>query len=198
MTAALKLTIDDYLAAEADSPVKHEFAGGETIAMSGAEPAHNVVREALSIEIGIALRGRPCLSFSADQRVHLAETNLFCYPDLVVVCGPPEFVGPRPRSLTNPTALVEVLSPSTEIWDRNGKFAHAQRCASLRVYVLVDPLSRRIEWFTRGEAGRWEYQSMAGEGLCRIDALDLTLDLATVFSGLDRLGDSAVWADAAE
>jgi Uma2 family endonuclease len=161
MPAALRLTVDDNLAAEA-----------EAIAMASVEPQHDVVRAALSVEIGLALRGRPCLSFSADQRVLLAETSLSCYPDLVVVCGSPEFAVPRPRSLTNPTALLEVLSPSTEIWDRNGKFAHTQRHDSLRVYVLVDPASLRIEWFTRGEAGRWEYQSVAGEGLCRIDALD--------------------------
>jgi Uma2 family endonuclease len=121
MSAALKPTLDDYLATEAEAPLKREFAGGEVIAMAGAEPEHNAVREALSVEVGVAPRGGPWLSFSADQRVNVRETDAYFYPDLVIVCGPPEFVGPRPRSLQNPTAWFEVLSPT-----RDG--AHRSTC----------------------------------------------------------------------
>jgi Uma2 family endonuclease len=187
MTAALRPTLDDYLATEAEAPLKREFAGAEVIAMTGAEPEHNAVREALSVEVGVALRGGLWLSFSADQRINVRETDAYFYPDLVIVCGPPEFVGPRPRSLQNPTAWFEVLSPSTESWDRGGKFAHARRCASLDVYVLIDPVSRRVEWYTRGEGGRWSYQSVEGAGRVAFEGLDLTLDVATLFATLEGL-----------
>lgn len=188
MTAVLKLTVDDYLSTEADAPHKREFVGGEIIAMAGAEPEHNAVRERLSVEVSLALRGRPCQSFSADQRVRITETGLYCYPDLVIVCGSPEFVPPRPRSLTNPTALFEVLSPSTESWDRGAKFAHVQQCSTLRAYVLIAPETRRIEWYTRQEAGRWVYQSIERKGALRLESIDVTLDVAAIFAQLELLG----------
>ncbi|MCK6575240.1 Uma2 family endonuclease [Myxococcota bacterium] len=187
MTAALEPTIDDYLDTEADAPSKREFAGGEIIAMAGAEPEHNVVRESLSAQVWASLRGRPCRSFSADQRVNVGETEAYFYPDVVIVCDPPRFVGPRPRSLQNPSAWFEVLSPSTESWDRGGKFAHARRCASLRIYALIDPVDRRVEWYTRGEGGRWAYQSVEREGSVTFEGLDVTLDVATLFATLEGL-----------
>lgn len=187
MTAALGPTIDGYLDTEADAPFKREFAGGEIIAMAGAEPEHNVVRESLSALVWASLRGRPYRSFSADQRVNVGETEAYFYPDLVIVCDPPRFVGPRPRSLQNPSAWFEVLSPSTESWDRGGKFAHARRCASLRIYALLDPVARRVEWYTRGEGGRWAYQCVEREGSVTFEGLDVTLDVATLFATLEGL-----------
>ncbi len=187
MNAALRMTLEDYLAAEADAPEKSEFANGEVIAMSGASPRHNAVKEALVSLLWAGLRGRACRSFSSDQRVHIPETGLFCYPDVVAVCGPPTFVPPAPPALTNPTAVFEVLSPSTESWDRGGKFAHVQRSAAVQVYALLDPERRRVEWYTRRGDDRWEYRSVTGEGAFEIEPLGVTLNTAELFADLDSL-----------
>lgn len=191
MTAVPLLTLEDYLATEAASEVKREFVNGETVAMAGAEPEHNAVREQLSIAVGLALRGGGCQSFSADQRVLLEETGLYCYPDLVVVCGPPAFRAPAPRSLTNPVAIFEVLSPSTEVWDRGGKFAHCRRRASLQLYALVDPATRTVEWYTRGEGENWTYRALTKSGPWPLDVLGITLELGDLFSQLDALEAAA-------
>jgi hypothetical protein len=102
VTAVPKLTVEDYLAMEAEATEKHEFYGGEVVAMSGARPAHNVVTTRLTLAVGNALGSRPCLTFSSDQRVRVDETGAYCYPDLSVVCGRPDFAGPAPDSLLNP------------------------------------------------------------------------------------------------
>jgi Uma2 family endonuclease len=189
MTAVPKLTVEDYLAMEARATEKHEFYGGEIVAMSGARPAHNVVTTRLTLVVGNALGSRPCLSFSSDQRVRIDETGAYCYPDLSVVCGRPEFAGPAPDSLLNPDAVFEVLSPTTESRDRGGKFSHFQHLASLRVYALVDPTLRRIEWYTRSadRPGEWIYRSVDARGVAVIDVLGISLAAAEIFSPLDLL-----------
>lgn len=188
MNVAHKRILDEYLATEARSPVKRELLGGEVFAMSGARPAHNVVTSRLTAEMDAALRGRPCLVFSADQRVHLEVTEDYCYPDLVVTCEPPRFVPPAPDSLVNPTAIFEVVSPTTESWDRGGKFTLYQGIPSLALYVLVDPARRRVEWYTRVEGSdAWLYRSAAGDTPARLDPLAVTLVPDTLFAALDLL-----------
>lgn len=188
MNVAHKRILDEYLATEARSPVKRELLGGEVFAMSGARPAHNVVTSRLTAEMDAALRGRPCLVFSADQRVHLEATEDYCYPDLVVTCEPPRFVPPAPDSLVNPTAIFEVVSPTTESWDRGGKFTLYPGIPSLALYVLVDPARRRVEWYTRVEGSdAWLYRSAAGDSPARLDPLGVTLVPDTLFAALDLL-----------
>lgn len=189
MSAALKPTVDDYLATEADSPVKREFVGGDIYAMGGARPRHNVVTTRLTSLVDTALQGRPCMTFSADQRVTVDATGGYFYPDLTVTCEPPRFVLPAPDALTNPTVLFEVLSPSTASWDRGGKFAHYQRCPSLQAYVLVDPDLRRLECYTRAAppASGWHYHSADGDTPLSVDTLGLTLVPTTLFAVLDAL-----------
>jgi Uma2 family endonuclease len=180
--------LDEYLATEERSPVRREFLGGEVFAMGGARPAHNVVTSRLTAEMDAALRGRPCLVFSADQRVHLEATEDDCYPDPVVTCEPPRFVPPAPDSLVNPTAIFEVVSPTTESWDRGGKFTLYQSIPSLALYVLVDPARRRVEWYTRVEGSdAWLYRSAAGDTPARLDPLGVTLVPDTLFAALDLL-----------
>ncbi len=188
MNAARKLVLEAYLATEERSAVKREFLGGEIFALSGARPAHNVVTSRLTAELDAALRGRPCLVFSADQRVHLEATEDYCYPDLVVTCERPRFVPPAPDSLTNPTAVFEVVSPTTESWDRGGKSTLYQGIPSLALYVLVDPARRRVEWYTRVEGSdAWLYRSAAGDTPARLDPLDVSLVPNTLFAALDLL-----------
>lgn len=192
MSAALKPDVLDYLAVEATSADRHEFYAGEIVAMGGARPRHNAVAMELALAVGGALRGRPCLVFASDQRIRLEASDAFCYPDLTVVCGAPRFVGPAPESLVNPTVVFEVVSPSTERWDRGGKFGHYRACPSLRTYVLLDPRSRTVEWFERPVGGdasgeAWVYRAVTGDTPARLDALGVTLVPAALFAVLDRL-----------
>jgi Uma2 family endonuclease len=131
-----KLTAAEYLAIEREAPLKSEFYNGEMFAMAGASREHNAIKDNLIIEAGSRLKGRRCRTFSSDQRVQLTPTGMFVYPDIVLVCDPPQYSELDRDSLVNPDVVVEVLSPSTEGYDRGFKFAQYQLLPSIREYVL--------------------------------------------------------------
>ena len=170
------MTYSEYLAAEAVAEVRHEFLNGEVWAMAGGTIEHGALAMALGRELGVALRGKPCRAFSSDVRVRIPETDLATYPDLSVVCGKLETAADDKDAITNPIVLVEVLSDSTEAYDRGAKWAHYRRIASLRDYVLVSQAERLIEVYRRTEGGRFElYEARAGE----------TIELASIGARLD-------------
>ena len=161
-----KLTAAEYLAIERDAEFKSDFYNGEMFARAGASRDHNRVKENLIGEIGGRLTGKPCRTYSSDQRVSAAASGLYTYPDIVVVCGREEFDPLDRHTMTNPTALIEVLSPSTENYDRVQKFRLFQPLASLREYVLVSQDEMRVECFVRQENGSWlltVYDDPAGD-----------------------------------
>jgi Uma2 family endonuclease len=154
----------EYLAAEAASTTKHEWLRGEVFAMAGGTPEHAALAMAIGGELRAALRDRPCRVFSADARIRVLATGLATYPDVTVVCGRLETDPDDASAITNPVLLVEILSDSTEGYDRGEKFAHYRRIPSLREYVLVAQRGRRIEVYQRNDAGRWElYDAGTGE-----------------------------------
>lgn len=144
-----RFTLEEYLALERRADHKSEFLGGEIFAMAGASFRHNVLVANIMRELGARLRQGPCQPVASDQRVQVQPTRLNTYPDVVVVCGEPEFTDDHLDTLTNPTVLMEVLSESTEAYDRGEKFAHYRRIASLSDYVLVSQDKRRVEHYTR-------------------------------------------------
>jgi Uma2 family endonuclease len=149
-------TPEQYLAMERDAPTRNEYIAGEIFATSGASLAHNRISANVSRTLGNALEGRDCDVVGSDMRVHVPATTLYTYPDVVVVCGEPEFAdGEYLDTLTNPVAVVEVLSPSTEAYDRGEKFAHYRRLPSLVDYVLVSQNALRVEHFARQPDGSW-------------------------------------------
>lgn len=152
---APKLTEAEYLALEAAATEKSEFVDGELLAMSGVSIAHDTIVGNLHLALGNALRGTPCRVHSSDVRVRIAETGLYAYPDLSIVCGAPELDGANPPSLLNPRVLVEVLSASTERWDRGAKLAHYRHRASVELIVLVDSRAREVERIARNPDGTW-------------------------------------------
>ena len=174
MTAVLKtkLTAREYLAIENRAEFRSEFFNGEMFAMSGASPRHNVIRENLSGEIFARLKGGPCRAVSSNQRVLVDRTGLYTYPDLLIVCGPFELDPENSHTITNPTAIVEVLSPSTEKYDRGAKFRNYQQIPSLKEYVLVAQDEAVIDRYVRLSDGSWGLVSFVG--------LDATLAFATV------------------
>ena len=156
----------EYLAWERLQPEKHELLDGEVFAMSGATYAHNKIVGNLVRELGNVLLHRRCDVTSSDLRVHVPATGLFSYPDVTVICGDPLFEDGTLDTLLNPTVLVEVLSESTEGYDRGKKFRHYRSIATFREYVLVAEDVVSVERYTRGDDGVWSlHESGAGERL---------------------------------
>ncbi len=180
-------TEEEYLAFERSAPGRHEFVGGEIIAMAGGSARHAAIAASVTRVLGNKLEGRPCIAFSSDMRVHIPTTGLYTYPDVTVACGKLEFHAKEPQTLLNPTLIVEVLSEGTEAYDRGAKFAHYRRIASLAAYVLVAQAEKRVELYERKEEGRWELTEQIDEGTLAIPSHDITLDLADVYAKLDLL-----------
>jgi Uma2 family endonuclease len=179
----LTRTYAEYAAAEAMSATKHEWLNGEVFAMAGGTPEHAGLAASVIRELGLALRGRPCRVFSSDLRVRVQATGLATYPDASVFCNKLATDRDDPQAVVNPVVLIEVLSTSSEAYDRGEKFAHYRRIPSLQEYVLVSQHEPRIEVHRRNEAGRWElYEAGAGESIelasigCRLNVDDIYRD----------------------
>src|SRR5215203_5528676 len=131
-------TIAEYLRAEETAVEKHEFHDGEILAMSGGSPAHSLIATNAGREIGNRLKGKPCRVYNSDLRVAVAASARFVYPDLTIVCGGLEFHpdDAKRHTVTNPRVLIEVLSPTTEAYDRGDKFAQYREIPSFQEYVL--------------------------------------------------------------
>ena len=176
------MTYAEYLAAEAVSEVRHEYLNGEVWAMAGGTPEHAALALAVGSELRQALRGKPCRAYSADLRVRIVDTGLSTYPDVSVVCGQLETAPDDKDAVTNPIVLVEVLSESTEGYDRGAKAAHYRRIPSLREYVLVSQAEPRIEVHRRAESGRWELlEARPGETI-ELVSLGARLDVAAIYA----------------
>ena len=146
---------EEYLALEASSNVKHEFLEGQIYGMAGGTPEHAALKAALTGLLFAQIRGGRCRAHGSDLRVRVLETGLATYPDVTVVCGPWERDPSDEHAVTNPTLLVEVLSRSTEDYDRGDKFEHYKRMPSLRQYVLVSHREREIEVWSRTPNNDW-------------------------------------------
>jgi Uma2 family endonuclease len=144
-----RYTPAEYLSLERTSETRHEYYRGEMFAMSGASREHNLIAGNLSREIGTQIMDRPCEVYQSDMRVKVATTGLYTYPDVVVVCGEPRFEDKLVDTLHNPTVVCEVLSESTEAYDRGLKFGHYRRIPSLREYVIVSQERMSVERFSR-------------------------------------------------
>jgi Uma2 family endonuclease len=147
-------TFAEYLEQERTSDIKHEFVNGEIFDMAGGTIEHGRLVLSTAGVLFAQLRGRPCVGYSSDVRVRVLATGLATYPDMSVVCGKLERDPADANAIVNPSVLVEVLSDSTERYDRGEKFAHYQRLPSLKEYVLVSQHGPRIEVFRRNDDGR--------------------------------------------
>ena len=141
------ITPEAYLASERKAKFKSEYIHGEILAMSGASNAHNLITLDIGTELNMQLRKRGCLVYVNDMRVRTSPTGSYFYPDVVVVCDKPRFEDNVFDTLLNPILIVEVLSPSTEVYDRGEKFMHYQELASLQEYVLVSQDRIHVEHY---------------------------------------------------
>jgi len=176
-----RITYREYLEAEVKSEIKHEWFDGVVYDMAGGTPEHGALAIAMAVLLGKGLEARSCRVFSSDVRVRVLATGLATYPDLSVVCGRLETHPEDDRSITNPVVLVEVLSDSTEGYDRGEKFAHYRRIPSLREYVLVAQREPRIEVYRRTDSGSWELREAgAGESL-DLASVDVRLHVDEIY-----------------
>lgn len=180
-----RLTYAEYLQREAQVDFLAEFLDGEVWLMSGGTAAHAQLTSNVTITLGSALRGRPCRVYAESLRVYLPARNEGTYPDLKVICGPPEHHEVDPIAVINPTMLVEVLSDSTEQFDRGSKFARYRTLESLQAYLLVDQHQPRLELFERNPDGSWLFTvAEAGETL-QVRALEIELAVDEVYEDVE-------------
>jgi Uma2 family endonuclease len=178
------LTEEQYLEIERAAESKSEFFEGEMFPMAGAGASHNRLVWNMIAELAPQLGSGPCQGFPSDMRVRVSSSGLFTYPDVVVVCGEPQFLDDRRDTLLNPSLIVEVLSPSTESYDRGRKFEHYASIPSLSEYLLVASDRIHLDLYVRQPGGQWLLTSANGpEG-----ALDL-------ISARCRLMASALYRD---
>jgi len=176
-----RMTYAEYLEFEKTSETKHEYVNGEVYAMAGGTRAHARLASSFVILVGPQLFNRPCAAYSSDLRVRIEATGRSTYPDVTVVCGAEITSTADEDCITNPTLLVEVLSPSTEASDRGDKWAHYQRLPSLREYVLVSSDQKRVEVFSReNDLGEWRYVETR-VGTLALQSIGATLDLDALY-----------------
>ncbi|KAA1261439.1 hypothetical protein LF1_39870 [Rubripirellula obstinata] len=149
------LTPQQYLTCEREASFKSEFYRGETFAMAGASREHNLIVGNIVGEVRNSLKSRDCEVYPSDLRVKVSATGLYTYPDATVVCEDPQFEDDQMDTLINPTVLFEVLSKSTESYDRGTKFAQYRSIASLKEVVLITQDRFSVESFVRRDDGSW-------------------------------------------
>lgn len=162
-------TAEEYLTIERQAAYRSEYLNGVLYAMAGASPEHTTITDNLTIEIGLRLKGTPCQGMSQDMKVQVGDQGLYAYPDYLIVCGEKQYRD----VLLNPLVLVEVLSPTTEQYDRTTKFDLYKQIESLREYVLVSQDTPRIERSIRDADDTWRQQPI-------LMGLDATLTLSSV------------------
>ncbi|MBZ0286639.1 MAG: Uma2 family endonuclease [Anaerolineae bacterium] len=183
-------TADEYLAFERESQEKHEFVDGEIYLMTGASENRNLVVSNTLTSLNVQLRGRPCKVYPSDMLVEISATGDHHYPDVSVVCGEAMINRDKLDTLLNPTLIIEVLSPSTEQYDRGKKFQNYRSLESLREYVLIAQDAPRMEQFVRQEDGRWLLSDAVGlEAQVTLPSIGCTLALADVYDKVTFEGE---------
>jgi Uma2 family endonuclease len=181
---AAELSYADYLALERSTDLRHEWVDGVAYAMAGGSPAHSLLCSRILVELARILGEGPCNAYTSDLKIRPRKIRFASYADVTVVCGEVESHEDDPNAILNPTVLVEVLSDSTETWDRTGKFKRYRKLETLRDYVLVSQHERSIEVYSRGASGVWELRE-AGEGeSAPLSAFPDGLDVDRVYRGV--------------
>ena len=177
------LTSEEYLAKERKADDKSEYFQGETFAISGASREHNLIAGNINREAGNQLRNRPCEVYQSDMRVKVSRTGLYTYPDVVIACGKPQFEDAEVDTLLNPTVLFEVLSETTEDYDRGKNSAHYRTLPSLQEYVLVAQDKCHVEQFTRQPDNRWLlWETDDLESVLNLPSVSCQLKLTDVYA----------------
>ena len=188
MTSEIKpfITPEEYLRLERQSQYRSEYLNGEIFAMTGASRKHNLIVTNILISVGQQLKGKACEAYSSDMRVKVAAAGLDTYPDVAVVCGEPQFEDELVDTLLNPTVLIEVLSTSTERYDRIAKTSYYRTLDSLEEHLLVAQHEIRVERYVRQEQGPWtqfEYRSL--RDVVELTSIECLLPLRDVYDKVE-------------
>jgi Uma2 family endonuclease len=182
----IRISPQEYLCRERASEFKSEFLDGEIFAMSGGTPRHSLIKANVICELCNRLKGHPCTAYDSDLRVKVEATGLYAYPDASVICGPLEYDDERSDTVLNPTLLVEVLSPSTEAFDRGKKLNHYRRIESLQEYLLISQDEPRIQRYLRNADNTWTLTDAADLAEClHLPSLGIELSLGEVYAKVD-------------
>ncbi len=195
--AIRKHTAEEYYHLERVAQRKSEFVHGEIVAMAGGTSRHSLIKTNLLGELRNRLKGRPCAPYDSDQRLRVKDTGLRTYPDAAVYCGKMEYdpEDNQAETATNPTVVFEVLSDSTEAYDRGAKAAHYRRVESLKAYVLVSQNMPFVEFQQLIPGQGWQMSDAAGlDATLRIPCLDIELSLAEIYDRVtwDGPGQSVI------
>ncbi|MCA9684199.1 MAG: Uma2 family endonuclease [Myxococcales bacterium] len=172
-----------YLAFEREAKDKHELWGGEVYAMSGASLAHNCIVANLVRRLGERLDGTPCRALPSDMRVHIPAREAYVYPDVTVICGPPELESND--VLLNPRTIIEVLSPSTAAFDRTDKFAGYRSIQSVQEILFVSQSAAQVECYVRQASGSWLMSEYGSEDNIPLEMLTSPLPVAQIYAGVE-------------
>jgi Uma2 family endonuclease len=174
------ITVEQYLALEKESLVKHEYLAGEMFAMAGSSRNHSRIAQDTGHSIARQFAETKCEDYNSDLRVRTGPAGLYTYPDLSIVCGESVLDG---ETLTNPTAIIEVLSDATEAYDRGEKFRLYQRIPSLLLYILISQDKPQVEVYERKAEGCWSYGLTEGlQSVVELPAIGCVLSLADVYA----------------
>jgi Uma2 family endonuclease len=186
------LSPQEYLARERLADVRSEYYRGEMFVMAGGSPRHSLIKTNLTTALCSALKGRPCTAYDSDLRIRVAATGLYTYPDASVICGELQFDDEERDTVLNPTLLAEVLSDSTEAYDRGKKFDHYRQLPSLKEYLLVSQDCPKVERFARNPDGTWTLTIASGlDQSLDLPSIGVRLSLAEVFDKVDFSAEPA-------
>ena len=180
-----RFSIEEYLSLDEKAPAKSEYCDGEIFSMSGGTVEHNRIVRNLVRQLDVALEGKGCEVFPSDLRLYVKQHKLFAYPDVTVVCGQPRMLTGRKDTITDATLIVEVLSPSTQDYDRNEKFRNYRSLPSLAEYILVAQDEVRLEQHLRQRPGQWimtEYTSIVDDVV--LSSIEVSLSLKSIYRGV--------------
>lgn len=184
------LHLDEYLELEARSETRHEFYEGQMLAMAGGTVEHAHLSTRAALLLATSLGEGACMVFNSDLRIRILATGLITYPDLSIVCGPPQREAGDLLSVTNPVALVEVLSPNTEAYDRGEKFSHYRQIPSLRDYLLISTGRDRVEHFSRNEDGSWTVRHLGHGDTATLSGVAARLQVDELYARVSLVRDA--------
>ena len=177
-----QLSVQEYLRLERLAETKNEYLDGQMVAMTGATLRHGFIIGNLVGELKRQLKGRPCQVVPNDLRVRIPSEDVYTYPDVVVVCGEPSLEDHYADTLLNPTLLIEVLSPTTEAYDRGKKLRWYQSLESLSEYLLVSQSSPLVEQYVRQQDDRWLFTIAEGlDAVLPLPSIQIDLALAEIY-----------------
>jgi len=182
-----RFTPEEYLALERQSETKSEYFAGEIFAMGGASRWHNLIVTNCVRELSLQVKIRPCRVYPSDMRIKVSATGLYTYPDVIVACGAERFDDEQKDTLLNPIVLIEVLSESTEAYDRGSKFEQYRKLESLIEYLLIAQDKPHVEHYVRQPDGLWLFSDVSGlDGVVQLPSIECSLALAEVYDKVER------------